>query len=211
MKTLKEVSWNVTEEEYRKSSALSYSTLARFNREGFSKINELFEKISSSSLSFGSMVDTLLTDGIDAYNELYAVADFTGVGSKIATIIDSLVEEFSSEYDSLNKIPYQTLVERLDAAMYQTNWAEETRISKFISLGEDYYKAKILAKTKTIVSKYDHYDAIECYNAVINNDFTGNFFRGSPMEKKGIDREFQLKFIDKYEGKGASAYASAFR
>lgn len=32
MKSLKDISWNVTEEEYRADPALSYSTLSKFNR-----------------------------------------------------------------------------------------------------------------------------------------------------------------------------------
>ena len=31
-KSIKELAWNVTEEEYRKDPAISYSTLSRFER-----------------------------------------------------------------------------------------------------------------------------------------------------------------------------------
>ena len=34
MKSIKELSWNVTEEEYRKDPAISYSTLSRFEKDG---------------------------------------------------------------------------------------------------------------------------------------------------------------------------------
>ena len=61
MKSLKDISWDVTEDQYRADSALSYSTLSRFNREGFDNLAHLFDKIESPSLLFGSVVDTLLT------------------------------------------------------------------------------------------------------------------------------------------------------
>ena len=44
MKSLKDISWQVTEEEYRADSAYSYSTLAKFEREGFDKLETLFDK-----------------------------------------------------------------------------------------------------------------------------------------------------------------------
>ena len=40
MRSLKDISWNISEEDYRKDPALSYSTLARFYREGFNNLNK---------------------------------------------------------------------------------------------------------------------------------------------------------------------------
>ena len=37
-KKLSDISLNITEEEYRRDSALSYSTLARYEREGFNNL-----------------------------------------------------------------------------------------------------------------------------------------------------------------------------
>ena len=45
MKSLRDISWLVTEEEYRADLALSYSTLARYEREGFNNLDKLFDKI----------------------------------------------------------------------------------------------------------------------------------------------------------------------
>ena len=40
-KSLKSISWDVPEEIYRIDPALSYSILAKYEREGFNKINYL--------------------------------------------------------------------------------------------------------------------------------------------------------------------------
>ena len=61
MKKLTDLSWNVSEEEYRQDNSYSYSMLAKFNREGFENLDKLFDKISTPSLTFGSIVDCLLT------------------------------------------------------------------------------------------------------------------------------------------------------
>ena len=38
---LSDISWQVPESEYRRDKALSYSTLAKFDREGFNKLDSL--------------------------------------------------------------------------------------------------------------------------------------------------------------------------
>ena len=40
-KELKDISWQVDESTYRADPALSYSTLAKFEREGFNKLDHL--------------------------------------------------------------------------------------------------------------------------------------------------------------------------
>ena len=75
MRSLKDISWNISEEDYRKDPALSYSTLARFNREGFNNLNKLFDKIETPSLTFGSAVDSIITGGMEEFNERFIVAD----------------------------------------------------------------------------------------------------------------------------------------
>ena len=64
MKSIKELAWSVDEPTYRADSAISYSTLSRFEREGWRKLSSLFDKIETPSLTFGSAVDTKLTDGM---------------------------------------------------------------------------------------------------------------------------------------------------
>ena len=53
MKSLKDVSWLVSEDTYRQDSALSYSTLAKYERGGFNSLSTLFDKVESPSLLFG--------------------------------------------------------------------------------------------------------------------------------------------------------------
>ena len=44
-KTLFDISWKVSEDEYRNDSAYSYSTISRFNREGFDNLDKLFDAV----------------------------------------------------------------------------------------------------------------------------------------------------------------------
>ena len=53
MRSLKDISLNISEEEYRKMPELSYSTLAKYERGGFNSLSTLFDKVESPSLLFG--------------------------------------------------------------------------------------------------------------------------------------------------------------
>ena len=79
-KELKDISLPITEPEYRNRPELSYSTLSTFERSGFDGLDHLFDKIESPSLLFGSIVDTILTDGMDAFKEHYIVMDVNDEG-----------------------------------------------------------------------------------------------------------------------------------
>ena len=49
-KSLRDISWQVDEPTYRADPALSYSTLARYEREGFNNLDKLFDSIDTPSL-----------------------------------------------------------------------------------------------------------------------------------------------------------------
>ena len=68
-KSLKDISWDVTEEVYREDPALSYSTLARYEREGFNNLSKLFNRIETPSLTFGSAVDSIITGGQEEFDD----------------------------------------------------------------------------------------------------------------------------------------------
>ena len=49
-KELSDISWQIPEEIYRQDAALSYSTLAKYEREGFDKLDSLFEQGSETDI-----------------------------------------------------------------------------------------------------------------------------------------------------------------
>ena len=79
MKSLKDISWQVSEEEYRADPALSYSTLAKYEREGFNGLPHLFDKLETPSLTFGSAVDAIITGGRKEFDDKFIVASFPSV------------------------------------------------------------------------------------------------------------------------------------
>ena len=86
-KSFKDISWQVTEDEYRDDSAYSYSTLATFVREGFGGLKSLFDKKETKSLTFGSAVDAIITGGEDEFRNKFLVGNFPEVPDSVLKIL----------------------------------------------------------------------------------------------------------------------------
>ena len=82
-KSLRSISWDVSEETYRTDPALSYSTLARYEREGFNNLDKLFDRLETPSLTFGASVDALITGGQEEFDERFMVAEFPSTPDSI--------------------------------------------------------------------------------------------------------------------------------
>ena len=83
MKKLSEIAWNVPESVYREDPALSYSTLSRFDREGFANIDKLFDNIGellnvTDILLNNEDADIIYTDeGLIGYQYLPKLGEVT--------------------------------------------------------------------------------------------------------------------------------------
>lgn len=198
-KTLKDISWQVTEEEYRADKAYSYSTLAKFDREGFNNLETLFDKVESPSLLFGSMVDTLLTDGLEAFDERFLVAEFPEVPDSIVKILKYIYEVASDIYRCLEDVPDHIILSAASSHKYQENWKPETRVKVIREKGSEYYKLLLLSMDKELVSNKLYQDAKECVYKLQTDEATKWYFApDNPYD--GIERYYQLKFKSEYEG-----------
>lgn len=198
-KSLYDISWQVTEEEYRADPAYSYSTIARYEREGFSKLDKLFEKIDTPSLVFGSMVDTLLTDGEEAFNDRFAVMDLPDISDKVMAIIKGLWNLYHDKYRKLELIDKEIISQACVSHDYYVDSKWKALRVKNILEGAEYYTLLFLAEGKTIVSSKDYEDAAGCVRALKEDRVTGKYFAANnPFDN--IDRQYQLKFKGEFEG-----------
>jgi hypothetical protein len=86
-KSLKDLSWQVTEEEYRKDPALSYSMLSKYERGGrFDSLPTLYDSVSTPSLTFGSMVDSMLLGELGEFDSRFVVAELPGMSDALREI-----------------------------------------------------------------------------------------------------------------------------
>lgn len=199
MKSLYDISWQVDEPQYREDPAYSYSLLAKYERGGFNSLATLYEKVSSPSLTFGSMVDTLLTDGQETFDARFMVADFPETPDSIVNIVKAIHTNYGSNYLSLNDVSDTILIDIAAQFNYQNNWKPETRAKVIREKGNAYYELLLISDTKEIVSAQSYQDAVDCVELLKTSESTKEYFKkDNPFD--GIERLYQLKFKGEYEG-----------
>lgn len=193
-KSLHDISWQVSEPEYRADPALSYSTLARYEREGFNNLDKLFDKIESPSLVFGSAVDTLITGSEEDFNAQFMVAELTAPPSDtLVIIVKRLFEIFKEKYPSLVSIPDDDLLNAIEDIQWNNHWLPKTRAKKIKEDCAGYYGLLYLAGDRAIISSTTYSDIINTVDRLKSADSTRFFFE--PDNAFGnTERLYQLKF-----------------
>lgn len=198
VKELKDISWQVDEPTYRADPALSYSTLAKFEREGFNKLDHLFDKISTQPLLEGSMVDCLITGSKEEFDELYCVADFPSIGDKEQQVVLALYDRFHNSCKQFSYIPREDILEAINEFEWQKNWREDTRIRVLSERVTRYYNIKVQAGDKTVVDGNTYDRVTRMVYALKTSPATQGYFADND-ELSPVRRYYQLKFKAKFE------------
>lgn len=199
MKSLEDISWKVSEEEYRADPSLSYSILAKYEREGFSSIPTLFDKIETPSLTLGSAIDSIITGGQEEFESRFLVADFPSTSSTVIGIIKQLFSSYNEEYSSLKDIPDSICLSILEVNNYQPNWKPETRVKVLKEKGLEYYNLLYVAGDKTILDTDTYQTVCNMVDSLKTSKSTEWYFApDNPFDK--VRRYYQLKFKDTFGG-----------
>lgn len=199
-KKLSDISLNITEEEYRRDSALSYSTLARYEREGFNNLDKLFDRLETPSLTFGSAVDSLITGGQEEFDERFMVAEFPSTPDSITKMVKSLFSQYRDSYRSLITIPDDAIIRETEYQSYQMNWKPETRAKVIKEKGADYYNLLFIAGSKTILDTQTYQDVCSAVRALKESKSTQFYFAEDNPFEPDIERFYQLKFKGEFNG-----------
>ena len=194
MKKLSDIALNITEEEYRADPALSYSTLSRFDREGFANIDKLFDKQETPSLLLGSIVDTILTDGEDEFNRRFVVAEYPSISDTIIQIVKELFNTYKDTCSNINLISNDAIINIAAQYNYQNNWKPETRAKVIKEKGFEYYNLLFISQDKTLVSQDMYNDALRMVDALRTSEATKWYFADNNPFEPEIERYYQLKF-----------------
>ena len=194
MKELSDIAWNVDEPTYRADPALSHSTLARYEENGrFSSLPTLFDKLTTSSLIFGSMVDTLLTGSEEEFTNLFMVVEDPNISDTLKDITHRLIELYpDSDFDS---IPDAVLAE---IGKEKDFWANDkyvvNRVKQIRQNCKTYFSVLKLSQGKTIVTSTDVEDARRCADVLRTSPKTSRLFETNDPFNPDIRRYYQLKF-----------------
>ena len=149
MKSLKDYSLNLSEQEYHDYPAWSYSTIAKYARNGFSAIATLHDKVKPTpEMEFGSLFDSFITKGKQTLND-YAVADFS-VPPAEKGVLDTLAANCTCP--QFHDISMNEVIMTSDAVGYQPKWKPQTRYDH-IAEHSGYYDA--VKSGKKLVSQKD--------------------------------------------------------
>lgn len=200
-KSLRDISWQVTEKEYRADPALSYSTLARYEREGFNNLDKLFEKVESPSLTFGSAVDTLITGSEEEFNEQFMVAQLdTPLSDTLILITKRLFDTWKDGYTDLRDIPDNSLISSIQDIQWNNHWQDKTRAKKIKEDCAAYYKLLYLSEGKTIINTYMYNDVLNTVDKLKSADSTRFYFEQNNVFDNNVERFYQLKFKATLDG-----------
>lgn len=197
-KSMFDISWKVTESEYRADPAYSYSTISRFMREGFDRLPNLYDKIESPSLLFGSIVDSLITGGEDEFNERFEVAEMPKLSDSLEQVARLLFSRFGDVSLTLSEIPDEEISKAGEECNYYANPKYKIhRIKTIRENCQDYYNLLALSKDKTLINGDQYRDAVECVRALKTSPATSFYFA---EDTKDIQRFYQLKFKAAFDG-----------
>lgn len=191
MKTLKDISWQVDEETYRADPALSYSTLARFAREGFNNLDTLYDKIETPSLTFGSAVDALVTGGQEEFDRNFFVAEFPPLTESGEKMVKALFERHCTDCYLLGAIPDADIISLSEEIKYQLNWKPETRAKVIKEKGSEYYSLLHAAGERKIVNTAFKEEVDNCVTALRTSEATAKYFN---TFDNTYEKHYQLKF-----------------
>lgn len=200
MKSLRDISWQVSEKGYRANLALSYSTLARYEREGFNNLDKLFDRIETPSLTFGSAVDSIITGGQEEFDERFVVAEFPSIPDSIVKIIKSLYKQYAGTYRSLLNIPDSSIIRETEDQNYQMNWKPETRAKVIKEKGTDYYNLLFVAGDRCIIDTQTYQDVVNAVRVLKESSSTKLYFADDNPFEPDIERLYQLKFKGEFDG-----------
>ena len=200
MKSLRDISWQVSEKGYRADPALSYSTLARYEREGFNNLDKLFDRVETPSLTFGSAVDSIITGGQEEFDERFMVAEFPSMPDSIVKIIKSLYKQYAGTYRSLLNIPDSSIIRETEDQNYQMNWKPETRAKVIREKGTDYYNLLFVAGDRCIIDTQTYQDVVNAVRVLKESSSTKLYFADDNPFEPDIERLYQLKFKGEFDG-----------
>ena len=194
-KNLKDISWQVDESTYRADPALSYSILARYEREGFNNLDKLFDRIETPSLIFGSCVDTFITGSEEEFNKLFMVAELdNNLSDTLVAIVKKLFNDFKDKYHALKDIPDDDILLSINDIQWNNHWLPKTRVKKIKEDCAGYYNLLYLAGEKKIISTQLYNDVQNTIDALKTSNATKFYFEPDNIFDNSIQRFYQLKF-----------------
>ena len=201
VKELKDISLPISEPEYRQRPELSYSTLSTYESLGYNGLEHLFDRKETPSLTFGSAVDVLTTDGMEAFNEHFTIMDINVTEGGMDTCRQLI--SMNLPFDTFEEIPEDIVSTAAKVVgFWQADKWDKIRYKKVLETGNvsEYYKS-LRNTEKTVIDSITYQDALACVQALKESPATRGYFADDDPFTS-IRRYYQLKFAANLDGVG---------
>lgn len=187
MKSLRDYSLNLPEQEYHDLPVWSHSLIADYARNGFGALAKLHEKKAPTpAMEFGTLFDSFITRGKETL-KYYTVSNVSVTPAEKVVLDTLAVTSTANRFDA---IPTSDVLDVAASVNYRPDYKKpETRYNHIAEFGA-YYDA--IKSGKKLVSEEDWNDAIEMYNAFRSNPYLKRLF--GTKDTKDIEYIYQSQF-----------------
>lgn len=199
-KVMKKITSKEDVDKYFATDALSQSEL-KYLLKGYpyylKRKEEPFK--ATESMLIGSAVDCILTGEEGQFKEEYYILTTPKPTEKVLEIIDAVAEEliFLEETSTVELLDHTTILEgKIEAFKYQSRWKMETRVTKILDEGSEYFKAKVASIGKKVISPEQWNTITQVVTSLRTHVRTAHFFQ----DECTFEIEFQKPIFFKYEG-----------
>lgn len=198
-KEISEISWQVPEKVYREDPAISYSTISTYETLGFNGLDHIFDKKESTSLVLGSCVDSIITGGMEEFNNRFSVIDvsITDGGMDVVNQLLSMKLPYA-EFDQIPEMVVSNAAK--EVGFWKADKWDKKRYGEVLKTGNigDFYNASYNSD-KTMVTTKMYEDVQACVKVLRESTSTANYFAEDDIFSP-IKRYYQLKFKAKFDG-----------
>ena len=195
LKSLSELALNISEQDYRDINCLSYSAIAKYEKGGFAAISHLYDKQESDALTFGSVVDTLITEGEEAFKTKFAVANIKFPSDALTLIGMNLLHE--NEAQTLEEVDDDIILSLCNRLEYCAKMSDAVRIRKVREGCTDYYNSVRECQGKTVITNEMYLEAINTVNALKSHPLISKYLGATDGDTEFL---YQLKFKTNLDG-----------
>ena len=195
-RSLTELSLNISEEMYRDMPQLSYSTIAKYEKGGFSSIPKLFEEASpTDALMFGSAVDTIITKGAYEFKEKFYVADIVSPSEALLLIVNNLLNCTEQTFEEITDDAILNVCNDLG---YCSKMTDAVRVQRVREGCTKFYNAVKASAGKTVITNKMYEDVLHTVNALLDGPMSK--YLQPEREQHPIEFLYQQKFNTILEG-----------
>lgn len=183
---------DITEQEYRKIDALSYSAISSYAKNG--PLSLIAKKKEAKYFTYGSLVETLLFDEDNFSNQFHMLSTDMPTSSAL-----KLADAYFLSYDSdMSDCIFKALEEIKRIGIWSKIKDESKLIARFDNDIFWNYLAALYEEDlgKTIIGPEDFSNALRKVTKIVEHRFTSEFFSKERMD----NMFFQLKSIVKING-----------